>query len=220
MINPAAFQASGITRKENSMETDQVLSNDDFKKCVDFHGHVCPGLAIGFRAANLGLAEVKEKRSVDEELVAVVENSACGVDAVQVLTGCTFGKDNFIHKDFGKHAFTFIGRNSGKGVRICMKPDVMSPNPRHRELMAKIREETATDEEKKTFWDIHQQRCREILTKPADELFTVSDVVVSLPPRARIEPSLACDHCGEPTMASRLAEKGGQQVCPGCLGGC
>ncbi len=37
-----------------------------------------------------------EKRAVDEEIVAVVETDACFSDAVQVMTGCTFGKGDFI----------------------------------------------------------------------------------------------------------------------------
>jgi len=36
-----------------------------------------------------------ENRAEDEEIVAVVETDACGADAIQVRTGCTFGKGNF-----------------------------------------------------------------------------------------------------------------------------
>ena len=50
----------------------------------------------------------------DEELLAFVENDACGADGVQVMTGCTFGKGNFIFENFGKHAFTLIARKRGK----------------------------------------------------------------------------------------------------------
>ena len=51
--------------------------------------HSCPGLAMGSRAAKIGLWELKEERAADKELVAVVEADACGVDAIQLLTGCT-----------------------------------------------------------------------------------------------------------------------------------
>jgi formylmethanofuran dehydrogenase subunit E len=37
-----------------------------------FHGHVCPGLAIGVRAAEVALEEIGP-HSRDEEVVAVVE---------------------------------------------------------------------------------------------------------------------------------------------------
>ncbi len=38
----------------------------------------------------------------------------CGVDAIQVLTGCTYGKGNLIHRDLGKMAFSFYRRTDGK----------------------------------------------------------------------------------------------------------
>ena len=199
------------------MNADEILSSDDFKRCTDFHGHTCPGLAIGYRAAKAGLELLEERRAEDEEIVAVVENNACGVDAVQVLTGCTFGKGNFIHKDHGKHVFTFFGRNTGKGVRLAMRPGGMEPSKRHQALFDKIRDETASDEERKTFWELHHQRCRDVLDKPAEDLFSVRFVDMTPPPKAVIEPSLVCDECGEPAMASRLTDVNGRKICQGCV---
>jgi formylmethanofuran dehydrogenase subunit E len=63
---------------------------------VAFHGHYCPGVTIGYRAALIALRELGVERAQDEELVALCENDACGVDAVQALTGCTLGKGNLI----------------------------------------------------------------------------------------------------------------------------
>ncbi|MFP4655658.1 MAG: FmdE family protein [Methanohalobium sp.] len=69
-----------------------------FEKAVEFHGHQCPGLAIGYRAAQIALDKFKN-RSEDEELVAIVENNSCAVDAIQSQTRCTFGKGNFVFRD-------------------------------------------------------------------------------------------------------------------------
>ena len=201
----------------NDMNADEILSSEDFKRCVDFHGHICPGLAIGYRAAKAGLERLEESRAVDEEIVAIVENDACGVDAVQVLTGCTFGKGNFIYKDHGKQVFTFLGRKSGKGVRVAKKPDANKRSEKHQDLFKKIREETAGEEERKTFWEMHHQRSREVLDKPIEELFSIRFVDITLPPKAMIEPSVVCEECGEPAMASRLTEKNGRKVCGDCL---
>ena len=41
------------------------------------HGHVCGGLAIGYKAATTGMDWLKGKRALDEELVAIVETDAC-----------------------------------------------------------------------------------------------------------------------------------------------
>jgi len=57
-------------------------------------------------------------RAEDEELVAITENNACGVDALQYISGCTFGKGNLIFKDYGKQAYTLYSRKTGQGVRV------------------------------------------------------------------------------------------------------
>ncbi len=61
------------------------------EEIVRFHGHMWPGLAMGIRAAEVALCEIGP-RSSDEELVTLTETDMCAVDAIQYLTGCTFGK--------------------------------------------------------------------------------------------------------------------------------
>ena len=116
----------------------ELQAREDYKACVHFHGHTCMGLTLGYMAAKLGLKYLAENRAVDEELICIAETDACGCDAIQVLTGCTFGKGNFIYRDIGKMAFTFASRSSGKGVRLAMKPDVMAAPAEEQELLEKI----------------------------------------------------------------------------------
>jgi formylmethanofuran dehydrogenase subunit E len=63
------------------------------------------------------------RKAPDEELLAIVETDACGADAIQVMTGCTFEKGNFVFKNYGKHAFFLIDRRKGKGEGVCLRPD-------------------------------------------------------------------------------------------------
>lgn len=94
----------------------------DFQQIVEFHGHLCGGIAVGYRAAREGLRQLGADRALDEELIAIVENDSCAADAVQVLSGCTFGKGNFFFRDHGKHVYTFALRPSGRAVRLSRKP--------------------------------------------------------------------------------------------------
>jgi formylmethanofuran dehydrogenase subunit E len=173
---------------------------------------------VGYRAARAGLDWLKERRAADEELVALVETDACGADAVQVLTGCTFGKGNFFFKDYGKQTFILAARKSNRGVRIALKPGALEIPERHRILMDKLRKDGASEEERKEFHELHLQRSREILEKPEEDLLTVKPVNLSLPPKARIEPSKPCARCGEPTMASKLSKVEDLEICRECLG--
>jgi len=198
------------------MKAQEILDSEDFKRCAAFHGHICPGLSIGFRAARAAMDRLQEKRAEDEEVIAVVETDACSADAVQVLTGCTFGKGNFIHRDHGKMALTLLSRRTGRGVRVAMKPDAFKPDAEHAALIQKVMRGKATAAEHQRFEQLHFKRTCAILEAPVDRLFSVSAVEMELPARARIEPSVPCARCGEPTMPSKMEMVCGQKVCRGC----
>ena len=199
------------------MNGKEILSKTDFQKCLDFHGHLCPGLSTGYLASIEGMKRLSAQRSEDEEIVAIVETDACGTDAVQVITGCTFGKGNFIYRDYGKTAFTFFSRQTGKGVRLARRAETTdSLTPEHRALITKIRQETATEEERKRFSELHEEESYRLLSMQPEQLFTITDLVVPLPEKAMIEPSVLCDYCKEPTMASKLTRIDEQMICRSC----
>lgn len=201
------------------MSAQTILASDLFKKCLDFHGHLCPGLSLGYQAAVAGMEWLAARRAEDEEVVAIVETDACGCDAIQVVTGCTFGKGNFIYRDYGKTAFTFFSRKTGKGVRVARKAEQQDPiDPEHRALLAKIRQGTATDLERSLFRAKHEKASMRILDLRPYELFTISEITVPVPEKARIEPSVDCAVCGEPTMSTKMVEKDGRKICRGCQG--
>lgn len=199
------------------MMSPELLQDDELKKCVDFHGHLCPGLALGFVASREGLKELKAERSEDEEIVAIVETDACCVDAVQVMLGSTFGKGNFFYKDYGKVAMTFINRESEKALRICIKPGTVALSPRHRELIAKVSESQASQDEIKEFWVIHHAKAVEIINTPFEKLFELREVEAKIPAKAKIQPSEPCARCGEPTMMSKMERVNGEKICAGCV---
>ena len=199
------------------MDAENVLNSDDFQKCLKFHGHLCPGLSLGYKAAKAGLDWLKTNRASDEEVVAIVETDACGTDAIQVLTGCTFGKGNFIFKDYGKTAFTFFSRKSGRGVRIVLKPETAVRDKQHRGLMGKLRDGSATESDRREFEQLHEKKSREILGKQVETLFNLNEVEIDAPPKAKMAPSKPCARCNEPTMATKLRDIDGQMICRGCL---
>ena len=200
------------------MTSEDILAQDDFQKCIDFHGHLCPGLSMGYRASLAGMEWLRANRASDEEIVAIVETDACCADAIQVITGCTFGKGNFFYKDHGKIAFTFLNRESGKGVRIALKLDTVPGNQHHTNLIQKIQADTATESEREEFKKLHEKRSFEILEIPIEDLFNVKEVNIELPPKAKIEASKPCNRCGEPTMQSKLSDVAGLLICKNCEG--
>ncbi len=179
---------------------------EDLKAAVAFHGHLCPGILIGYRAARIAMRTFGLERAYDEELVCVVENSACGVDAVQVLTGCTFGKGNLFCRDNGKQVFTFARRaDLGRAVRVSLKP--LAPP-----VTSRAPEEMSREE-------LREAKIEQFLAASEQEMYWVDEVSLELPPAAQVLPSLLCDSCGEPVMETRLLAVEGRRLCIPCFEG-
>jgi len=194
-----------------------MTDQQTLEQVVRFHGHMCPGLAMGIRAAEVALDEIGA-HAVDEDVVAVVETDMCGVDAIQFLTGCTFGKGNLVHHDFGKNVYTFIRRSDGKAVRISTRPGGWGePDPEWEALFAKVRAGVGSTEERQRFGTLHRQRCDRVLNAPLDDLYEVREVSTAAPQQARVFASVDCASCGEPTMETRVRRLDGRELCRPCF---
>lgn len=158
--------------------------------CVAFHGHACGGLTIGYKAAVYAMELLGLTRAEDEAMVCITENDACGVDAIQVILGCTAGKGNLLFHLRGKQAFSFYERNSGRSVRLVLKPTPDFPDK--------------------------ERKFRYLQDTPAAALFDKKETVLSLPERARLFVSKPCSCCGELTAESMLRLENGQLVCLDC----
>ena len=189
-----------------------------FQEVVAFHGHSCPGLAIGYRAAAAGLRELGVDRPKDEELVAVVENDACGIDAVQVVAGTTLGKGNLIFRDYGKRAYSFINRRTGDAVRVAERPEFSERkgDPELTRLRKKMADKTATAAEMLEFSRLSDAYVKELLALPEEEMFSINRVTIEVPEKARIFRSVRCSICGETLAESRARVREGRIVCIPC----
>lgn len=167
-------------------EREQAL----WEKCVAFHGHACGGLTIGFKAALYAMELLESGFAHDEQLVCVSENDACGVDAIQVVLGCTAGKGNLLFRLRGKQAFSFFRRSDGKGVRL-----VLRPRP------------AGMSKEESFAW---------LQARSPAALFEVKQPPFPLPEPARLMASQPCAACGEMTMESMLRLEDGRLLCPDC----
>jgi formylmethanofuran dehydrogenase subunit E len=194
----------------------ELLSNKDFAKCVEFHGHICPGLSIGFQAARILMARLGARKAPDEELVAVVETDACGADAIQVMTGCTFGKGNLIFKNYGKHAFSLVNRKKGKAMRVCLRPDAFKADSEYLSIFEKVQKDKASPKELKRFRQLQQERVKKILDADAESLFKFEKILPDIHPKAQITESGICDFCKEPTKVDLLRNIDNKKVCILC----
>lgn len=167
-----------------------MCKQSNWDRCVAFHGHECGGLTIGYKAAIYAIELLGLSFSKDENIVCVAENDACGVDAIQVLLGCSVGKGNLLFRMRGKQAFNIFERTGGKSVRLVLR---QSPLGMSREEHYKYLQE-----------------------KEPSELFDVKEVTIELPEKARIFSSHVCDRCKEKTGDNWIRLQDEEKLCLDC----
>ncbi len=160
-----------------------------WEKAAAFHGHVCGGLTIGYKAALYAIKLLDIQFSRDEELVCVSENDACGVDAIQAILGCSIGKGNLLFHMTGKQAFSFYNRKTAKSVRLVLRP---RPNMSREESFKYLQ------------------------GKEPEELFDIKEAHISLPERAHLFRSVTCAACGEEAAEHLCRLLDGKPVCLDC----
>ena len=168
-----------------------IILEQLWKDTARFHGHECPGLAIGFKAALAAREYFEISSTDDEDLVCISENDACGIDAIQYLLKCTVGKGNLLIKMRGKSAYNFFDRTKNRSIRLVLKD----------------MNKDMTREEKQNY----------ILNHDSKELFDYTEVRHQIPEKARIFNNVTCSNCGEKLAEHFARIQDNKPVCLDCF---
>lgn len=172
-----------------------------FEKARAFHGHVCPGIALGTRLTIAGMRELGlDPHKPQRSLVVFLEIDRCGADAVQAITGCTLGHRTLKFMDYGKFAATFVDTITGNAVRVAVEE--------------KNRKEHDTLDVK--------DLVRLLGTIPEPEILTIERVQVAIPPDelpGSRRHKVRCSTCGEQVMDNRVIRDTEKILCKNCSAG-
>ena len=188
-----------------------------FADAVAFHGHSCGGLAMGYKLAEYVTELLDLSFSEDEEVVCITETDSCTVDAIQVLLGCTAGKGNLFVNKWGKTAFSFYNRKTGKSVRLVAIPDAVPKKPEMAELRKVVFSGKATEAEHARYDELSDEHVAEVLATPAEKLFEVKETTELLPMKARMYDNVICSVCGVQTAVGLCGVIDGKYVCIPCM---
>ena len=211
-----------MTEANPRQEIEDAVAAGDLRKLLlisgMLHGHYCPYSALGVKAGARAMRELRARSTGMEELVAVVETNNCFSDGIQIVTGCSFGNNALIFRDYGKTAFTLAPRH-GEGLRISVRADrVMEErSPEATQLFEKVVVERAgSEEEGRRLSSLWRALSFQVVELPDEEVFDIKRVVIEVPSYARIFASSKCSVCGESVMEPRARVRGGETVCLAC----
>ncbi len=184
------------------MDKTQIL-----EKAKEFHGHLCPFVALGVKASIIAMDEIgvqrsDENKSIGEDIIAIVECNNCFVDGVQVATGCAFGNNSLIYFDLGKNALSLVKRGEWEGVRIYIDADKINKyfSREANELFEKVVVKRQGDEEdRRRMAQLWEEIAYKMLDVPKED-FKVEKVKVEPIEQAPIFKNVRCSSCNEFVM--------------------
>lgn len=208
------------------LEIENLIEVEDLpgllKKTGELHGHHCSYSAYGVVAGLYGITKMGITNTGMEEIVAIVETNNCFADGIQMVTGCSFGNNSLIYRDYGKTAVTLISKRDGKAIRLVLDPEFEDSReqeyPEAFELFHKLvaRREQGTPDDFARLMELFAQMSFEELNVPVEKMFRIEEVHVEIPAFAPIFDSVKCAKCGESVMKTRVVEKDGQPYCIPC----
>jgi formylmethanofuran dehydrogenase subunit E len=199
-------------------------SKDEFErllqKAAELRGHLCLGLPLGLKMAQVGLKLLSMTEAEKKEhLVVFVENDKCPADAIQIATGCSAGSRKLKMMYYGKSAATFVDGRTGKGYRVIEKKDLMT-----RALDLAVKDGIIQVGEKvEEFSKLYRKIMMNAFMKlTPEEMFDYQAVKVTWDTpllSSKMEPRSHCSKCGEEIMGGMGVVQGDQTVCRACLKG-
>jgi formylmethanofuran dehydrogenase subunit E len=204
------------------LEIEEAIAANDLPKLLKMtgmlHGHFCPFSALGVKAANLAVRELKAKSKGMEGVIAIVETNNCFSDGVQFVTGCSFGNNSLIYRDVGKTAFTLTKRD-GSAIRVAVKTArvMQERGDEATELWQKVIVERGGNEaDQERLNELWRELSFKLLSLPDNEVLDIQNNQIQVPEFSRIFANAKCSVCGESIMEPRARIKDGEITCIPC----
>lgn len=194
------------------------MTNDEFEPAMSFHGHRCPAMPLGLRAAEAAMKALGVDRAQDKELHVIAETgkghaAGCFVDGIMFATGCTYGKSNIEKRHYHKMAFTLIDVAGQRSVRVRLKDDFFgnmlgSPFVQQRKQGVAPQDVPA---------EIADPLVAKVLAMPEEAFLEIGPVVSHEFTRgsACFDTAL-CAKCGERVFVTKLTKTDAGPVCIPC----
>ena len=151
---------------------------------VHYHGHLCPELAVGYRAGLIAQNELGLTRDNARDFFILAENMSSAIDALQYMTGCTVGNQSFYAYDSGKHVYYFGRSHGGPEPREALRVALINPliDLSHvNSIEKKIMAGRAVPAEVEEYHQAIDKAASEILNIPEESLFAKSKVSLRPP---------------------------------------
>jgi formylmethanofuran dehydrogenase subunit E len=207
-----------ITHEPIAFETNLELFNTLVNAGFILHGHICPAMPLGIRAALEAMQALGVGRARNKELHVIMENgpshaALCFSEGVQMGTSATFGKGEITRTNEGKNAFSLIDKKTGKGLRVSINYGFFE-KMMNSEFVNKRK---AGIEPYNIDRNLPITMIQNMLRTPTEAIFSISDITTYELPSAKGSFNYyQCTRCKEPLYEPGVRLRDNEFVCISC----
>lgn len=96
-----------------------------WEQVIDFHGHTCPEISLGFRVAQIAMRELGIRPTPSSQLFVTAYTHSCALDAFQVLNRTTYGRGTLTVNEQKRHVYHFQYTGTSEGLQISIRPEIL-----------------------------------------------------------------------------------------------
>jgi len=108
-----------------------TLSEGDLALIEQIHGHLCPMVLLGARAAKKA-RQLAADAGGEPRLFGYYRGYGCAVDGIQLFSGCTWGNQNLVLLRGRNFSFVLTVEGAGEGVMVSPRPGALEQIRRER----------------------------------------------------------------------------------------
>jgi formylmethanofuran dehydrogenase subunit E len=194
-----------------------MLTNIALKRVVDFHGHICPELAMGSKFCEFIQHLLDDKILEDNVFSILAENSTSALDAIQILLGVTVGNQRLMVMDYGKHNYTLYSQQQEQSWRFKMINLDFNDGEAFHSLEEKIINDKALLEDMLSFQQLIEARVQRIFALSPEQLFVIESTQCTRQAQESTSLYTICSVCGEQVLATRCVERREKVLCIPCF---
>ncbi|MFZ3132009.1 MAG: formylmethanofuran dehydrogenase subunit E family protein [Desulfosporosinus sp.] len=101
------------------------IEKSPWEQVIDFHGHTCPEISLGYRVAQIALRELGIRPAPNSELSVIANTHSCALDAFQVLNHVTYGRGNLKVNEKKSHVYLFQYSGTSEGLQISINTEIL-----------------------------------------------------------------------------------------------
>ena len=96
-----------------------------WEQVIDFHGHTCPEISLGYRVAQIAMRELGIRPAPSSELLVTAYTHSCAIDAFQVLNRATYGRRTLLVNETKQHVYHFQYTGTTEGLQISVRSEIL-----------------------------------------------------------------------------------------------